>query len=71
MWGGKEDVPWLSMTDDYGDIIQGLFLEPEKWNGHVVHGVSDIRSFSELVGAFQQGMCRNSYLADAQERDGK
>ncbi|KAG5301946.1 NmrA family protein [Histoplasma ohiense] len=54
MWGGKEDVPWLSMTDDYGDIIQGLFLEPEKWNGHVVHGVSDIRSFSELVGAFQQ-----------------
>ncbi|KAL2359700.1 hypothetical protein RJZ56_007445 [Blastomyces dermatitidis] len=54
MWGGMEDVPWLSMTDDYGDIIHGLFLEPEKWDDHVIHGVSDIRSFDELVGAFQQ-----------------
>ncbi|OJD12176.1 hypothetical protein AJ78_07188 [Emergomyces pasteurianus Ep9510] len=54
MWGGKEDVPWLSMTDDYGDIIHGLFLHPEKWDGHVIHGVSDIRSFDKIVGAFQQ-----------------
>ncbi|EEH21387.1 hypothetical protein PABG_03603 [Paracoccidioides brasiliensis Pb03] len=54
MWGGKEDVPWLSMTDDYGDIIHGLFLEPEKWNGCVVQGVSDILSFGQLVSWFQE-----------------
>ncbi|PGH17487.1 hypothetical protein AJ79_01087 [Helicocarpus griseus UAMH5409] len=53
-WGGKEDVPWLSMTDDFGDIVHGLFLEPEKWNGSVIHGVSDIRGFDKLVGAFQE-----------------
>ncbi|KAK2774091.1 hypothetical protein FQN53_003762 [Emmonsiellopsis sp. PD_33] len=54
LWGGKEDVPWLSITDDFGDIIQGLFLEPEKWNGSVIHGLSDIHSFDELVGEFQE-----------------
>ncbi|KAK2810508.1 hypothetical protein FQN50_002997 [Emmonsiellopsis sp. PD_5] len=55
LWGGKEDVPWLSITDDFGDIIQGLFLEPEKWNGSVIHGLSDIHSFDEVVGGFQEG----------------
>ncbi|CAG8080257.1 unnamed protein product [Penicillium olsonii] len=51
-WGGEENVPWLSISDDFGDIVQGVFLDPIRWNGHFVHGVSDIRSFEELVGDF-------------------
>ncbi|KAJ5738140.1 hypothetical protein N7493_001295 [Penicillium malachiteum] len=51
-WGGKENVPFLSVVEDFGDIVQGIFLQPQRWNGHVVHGLSDIRSFDELVDDF-------------------
>ncbi|KAI9372463.1 hypothetical protein BJX61DRAFT_552879 [Aspergillus egyptiacus] len=53
-WGGNEDVPFVSITDDYGDLVHGLFLDPVRWNGTVVHGCSDILSFEELVGHFQE-----------------
>ncbi|CAG8975217.1 hypothetical protein HYALB_00004278 [Hymenoscyphus albidus] len=51
-WGGKEDVPWLSITDDFGDIAHGIFLEPERWNGQNIHGLSDVKSFEEMTRAF-------------------
>lgn len=54
-WGGKEDVPFVSITEDYGDIVHGLFLDPARWNGTVVHGCSDILSFDELAAVFQEG----------------
>lgn len=38
-WGGQEDVPWLSVTDDFGDIVRGIFLAPDKWTGQIIHGV--------------------------------
>tara|TARA_R110002003_G_scaffold149_3_gene13508 strand:+ start:29089 stop:29277 length:189 start_codon:yes stop_codon:yes gene_type:complete len=58
-WGGKEDVPLISIGDDYGDIVHGIFLEPEKWNGKLVQGVSDVKSFDEVVAAFERGMVYN------------
>ncbi|OGM47878.1 nmrA-like family protein [Aspergillus bombycis] len=51
-WGGDEHVPWLSISDDFGDIVHGIFLDPGRWNGHFVHGVSDIRSFEQIVADF-------------------
>lgn len=30
-WDGKEQVPWLSIADDFGDIVQGIFLNPERF----------------------------------------
>jgi hypothetical protein len=53
-WGGEENVPWLSISDDFGDIVHGVFLDPSRWNGHFVHGVSDIRSFGEIVEDFSK-----------------
>ncbi|KAF2742839.1 NAD(P)-binding protein [Sporormia fimetaria CBS 119925] len=53
-WGGKEDVPFIGIGDDYGDIVHGIFLEPEKFNGKLVQGVSDIRSFDEVAQAFEK-----------------
>ncbi|KAJ4294039.1 hypothetical protein N0V90_007728 [Kalmusia sp. IMI 367209] len=52
-WGGNEDVPFIAIGDDYGDIVHGIFLEPEKWNGKLVQGVSDIKSFEAVVRVFE------------------
>lgn len=59
-WGGKEDVPWVSISDDFGDIVHGAFLDPESWNGHFIHVLSDIRSFPEAVADFQEVTCREA-----------
>ncbi|KAF3037458.1 hypothetical protein E8E12_001371 [Didymella heteroderae] len=53
-WGGKEDVPFISISDDYGDIVHGIFLDPEKWNGKLVQAVSDIRSWEDSIQAFER-----------------
>ncbi|CAO2651410.1 Nn.00g039800.m01.CDS01 [Neocucurbitaria sp. VM-36] len=53
-WGGKEDVPFISIGDDFGDIVHGIFLAPEKWNGKLVQGVSDIESFDDVTAAFER-----------------
>lgn len=54
-WGGKEDVPFIAIAEDYGDIVHGIFLEPGKWNGKLVQGVSDIESFDDVMVAFERG----------------
>ncbi|EYE97682.1 NmrA/HSCARG family protein [Aspergillus ruber CBS 135680] len=59
-WGGEENVPWLSVTEDFGDIIHGIFLSPEKWNNRFVHGVSDPGSFQYLVKSFEAATGRKS-----------
>lgn len=54
-WGGKNDVPWLSITDDFGDIVHGIFLDPTRWNGKNIHGLSDIKTFDEMTAEFELG----------------
>ncbi|KAF2465797.1 NAD(P)-binding protein [Lindgomyces ingoldianus] len=53
-WGGKEDVPFIAVGDDFGDIVHGIFLEPEKWNEALVQGVSDVRSFQDVAAAYEK-----------------
>ncbi|GLA32375.1 NAD(P)-binding protein [Aspergillus phoenicis ATCC 13157] len=52
LWGGREDAPWISVTDDLGDIVHGIFLDPLRWNGRLVQANGDISSFSEIVSKF-------------------
>lgn len=59
-WGGKEDVPFIAMADDYGDIVHGIFLTPEKYNGSLIQGVSDIRSFDDATKAFETATGKKS-----------
>jgi hypothetical protein len=59
-WGGKEDVPFMSVSDDLGDIVHGMFLDPWRWNGEVVYGCSDICSFDDLVSSFEKVTGRKS-----------
>jgi hypothetical protein len=58
-WGGKEEVPFIAIGDDFGDIVHGVFLEPEKLTGKLVQGVSDIESFDEVVAAFERGISQH------------
>ena len=59
-WGGKEDVPFISVADDLGDIVHGMFLDPVRWNGSVVHGCSDICSFDDIASVFGKVTGRKS-----------
>ena len=54
-WGGKEDVPFIAIGDDYGDIVHGIFIDPERYNGSLVQGVSDIKSLEDTTSAFEKG----------------
>lgn len=55
LWGGKEDVPFIAIGHDYGDLVHGVFLDPQEWNGKLVQGVSDILSLDEVTKAFERG----------------
>lgn len=54
-WGGEERVPFVSISHDFGDIVHGVFLDPIRYNGQMVQGVSDIRSFDQIVSDFAKG----------------
>ncbi|KAF3403540.1 Uncharacterized protein F1880_009659 [Penicillium rolfsii] len=44
-WGGHEEVPWISVRDDYGDLVHGVFMNPLRWNLRVIQAVADPMSF--------------------------
>jgi hypothetical protein len=55
-WGGKEDVPFIAMKRDFGDIVHGVMLEPEMWDGKMVQAVSHISSLDKMVADFEKGL---------------
>ncbi|ORY04480.1 hypothetical protein BCR34DRAFT_491484 [Clohesyomyces aquaticus] len=63
-WGGKEDVPFIAIGDDFGDIVHGVFLEPEKWDGTLVQGVSSMRSFTDAVQAFEKATGKKAHFEE-------
>lgn len=56
-WGGDNRVPFLGVHDDFGDIVHGIFLDPARYNEHVVHGASQMRTFDQLAADFEDGRC--------------
>jgi hypothetical protein len=57
LWGGNEDVPWISIGDDFGDLVHGIFLDPIRWNHRPVQAVADPMSFGEMTRIFSLGTC--------------
>jgi hypothetical protein len=49
-------VPFIAIADDFGDIVHGIFLDPESWNQKLVQGVSDIKSFKDVISDFERGI---------------
>lgn len=54
-WGGNEEMPFISLSDDYGDLVHGVFLQPEKYNGQLVQGISESATATQLVETFERG----------------
>ncbi|KAF7588832.1 NmrA-like domain-containing protein 1 [Aspergillus hancockii] len=50
--GGKEDFPWISITDDFGDLVHGVLLNPMRWNRRVIQATSAILPPAEVVNTF-------------------
>ncbi|KAI1013090.1 hypothetical protein LB503_001572 [Fusarium chuoi] len=48
-WGGNEEIPFISIGDDYGDLVHGIFLDPKKYNGRLVQGISASETTEKLV----------------------
>ena len=46
------------MSDDYGDLVHGVFLDPERYNDKLVQGASHSATAVQLVESFQQGEFR-------------
>lgn len=57
-WGATTDlpVPWISIQEDFGDIVHGVMLEPLKWNQKIVPALSDPISLPGVAASFQTGM---------------
>ncbi|KAH6873926.1 hypothetical protein B0T10DRAFT_567658 [Thelonectria olida] len=53
-WGGNEEVPFISIIDDYGDLVHGVFLAPEKYNGRLVQGISVGARLNQLTSSFEK-----------------
>ncbi len=56
-WGGNEEINFISIGDDYGDLVHGVLLNPEQYNGQLVQGSSYVATETQLVQAFEKGKC--------------
>ncbi|KAF5535364.1 hypothetical protein FMEXI_10850 [Fusarium mexicanum] len=52
-WGGNEEMPFISMENDFGDIVNGVFQEPEKYHGQLIQGISESAPASRMAEAFE------------------
>ncbi|RAH81754.1 NAD(P)-binding protein [Aspergillus japonicus CBS 114.51] len=52
LWGGREHVPFLSVDNDFGDIVHGVFLNPVRWNLRPIQAISDFLSFADFVNTY-------------------
>ena len=62
-WGGNEKIPFIAIGEDWGDLIHGALLQPEKYNGKFVHGMSQEATASELVEVFDKGRYKIAFLS--------
>ncbi|KAI3574299.1 hypothetical protein IWW34DRAFT_809864 [Fusarium oxysporum f. sp. albedinis] len=51
--GGNEEMPFVSIEHDYGDIVNGVFQEPEKYHGQLIQGISESAPASRMAEAFE------------------
>ena len=55
-WGGNDEIPFIAIGEDYGDLVHGILLDPKKYNGRLVQGISASATAEKLVSDFEKGM---------------
>ncbi|KAF7526580.1 hypothetical protein PCG10_003971 [Penicillium crustosum] len=53
-WGGDERIPFLSVADDFGDIVHGILISPSEYHLQVVQAMSEITDYQKMTEAFAQ-----------------
>ncbi|KAJ4267660.1 hypothetical protein NW762_003774 [Fusarium torreyae] len=53
-WGGNDEIPFIAIEKDYGDLVHGIFLDPKKYNGRLVQGISASETTEKLVSDFEK-----------------
>jgi hypothetical protein len=62
-YGGDGRMPWVSLQDDFGDIVHGIFLNPTQYHHRPVQAISELIRYEDLAKAFTKGKsCDNSPL---------
>lgn len=54
-WGGTDEIPFVSITEDFGDFVHGVLLAPENYHGKFIQAISISAKPEELVTAFEKG----------------
>ena len=54
-YGGDGRMPWVSLQDDFGDIVLGIFLDPTHYNHQPVQAISELIRYEDLAKAFTKG----------------
>ncbi|CAH0051504.1 unnamed protein product [Clonostachys solani] len=64
MGNTPESTPFTSVRDDYGDIVHGVFVDPEPWDKQTVWAVSQPLSFQGFADAYNRvaGTTKARYL---------
>ncbi|KAI2791381.1 NmrA-like family domain-containing oxidoreductase himF [Penicillium oxalicum] len=52
LWGGNEEMPWISVKDDFGDLVHGVFLNPLRWNRRVIQCQAELMSAGDMTTTF-------------------
>ncbi|KAH7356365.1 hypothetical protein BKA66DRAFT_428362 [Pyrenochaeta sp. MPI-SDFR-AT-0127] len=58
-------VPWTSCSDDFGDAVHGIFLNPMRYNGQSLWAISCEETFAGVTEIFNQvsGTKKARYIA--------
>jgi hypothetical protein len=54
-YGGDGKMPWLSLEDDFGDIVHGIFLDPARYDRHKVQAISQVLRIEDMATELTEG----------------
>ncbi|QPH05376.1 hypothetical protein C2857_003129 [Epichloe festucae Fl1] len=66
-WGGDETIPFNSITDDHSDIVHGVLLDPEAYNGKDIQGVRNLATPEQLVRAVEKATGKKSRFVEIKD----
>ncbi|KAJ6022757.1 hypothetical protein N7499_008074 [Penicillium canescens] len=57
--GGEGKVQTVSIADDFGEMVHGMFLNPEKWKNQTIQCLSEAFTYEDMVKTFTEGKLCN------------